>query len=164
MKNRIPTEMLIELAECFIFILCLLALIIILVMSASAEAQTRHQIELMIKDAALANNIDPKLAIAIAQVESGLNPKAVGGLGERGTFQLRPEYHKHVEGDTRANIFTAVAYLAEVKRLCEPKYGEAWLIGYNLGPHYQKPIRYPTLFPYFLKVKRAMNDQLALNN
>jgi hypothetical protein len=37
--------------------------------------------------------IDPNLAIAVAKTESGLNPVAVGTIGEIGLFQVRPDFY-----------------------------------------------------------------------
>lgn len=47
----------------------------------------------LIMTISLQMGFDPNMAIAIAQYESSLNPKAVGAIGEVGLFQLRPEFY-----------------------------------------------------------------------
>lgn len=109
-----------------------------------------------IVEAAELNGLDPELVLAIAEVESGTNPKAIGSQGEVGIFQLKREYHV-TDVSIHEHINIAVAYLKTVKDLCEQKYGDAWFIGYNIGPHYQKEIKHPRLFPYYVKVMSVRN-------
>lgn len=104
-------------------------------------------------------NIDPNLAVSIAVVESNLNPNAIGGLGEIGLFQLRPEYHNVIIGQPRHNIKTAIKYLAELKKICHTKYGTAWFICYNTGP-YKKIKVAPKEFSYYKKVMIVYGERL----
>jgi soluble lytic murein transglycosylase-like protein len=147
----------------FVFVMLILGLIFSAIALETADASTGDEVEAIVREVAAAEEFDPDLAVAIADVESGLNPDAVGSLGELGVYQLRPEYHAVKRGAVRQNIVAAIRYLKHVRELCEPKWGDAWFIGFNVGPHYEKPIRYPTLFPYYLKVKAAIEARLAAN-
>lgn len=122
----------------------------LLFLGTQASAFTKTDIESLIRISALRYGVEPDVAIAVAQVESGLNDKAVGSLGELGVFQLRPEYHNVLPGATAYNIDLGVRYLAYVRAQCEPDYGPAWMNCFNHGPY--KRVHYPTLFPYYRKV------------
>lgn len=141
-----------KLTQLIIFWLLLLAII------ASADP---IKIERDIRKIAAVEGVSPDLAVAIAKVESQLKPNKIGGLGEIGLFQLRPEFH-NVTRDYKTNIRTAMRYLKQIEPVCRAKYGEAWVICYNLGPNYAKPIRFPKKFPYYIKVKREITT-LAMN-
>ena len=139
-------------------------LILALAMSAlafsSAEAKTEPQIKKIIEMTAIKHGIDPVLAVAIAQVESNLNPDAIGSLGEIGVYQLRPEYHNVKRGDVRHNVETAIKYLADIRRKWQPVYGDAWFIKFNLGPNY-RTLNHPEKFPYYVRVMRKKQIYLA---
>ncbi len=110
-------------------------------------------VEQQIVQAARHAGVSPSLALAIADVESGGNPNAVGSLGELGVFQLRPEFHSVTKGDTRGNIELGVRYLAALKRQCA-SYGDAYFVCFNYGT--ARRLVYPRLFPYYQKVKLAL--------
>jgi hypothetical protein len=95
--------------------------------------------------------IDPKIAIAVATVESGLNPKAVGKAGEVGVFQLHPSFFKAT--NTRQNIRLGIKHLAYWKAHCPVREGYEWVTCYNQGSRHPK---YPKLFPYYKKVAAVM--------
>ena len=67
------------------------------------------------------------IADAVAQVESGFNPTAVGGVGEVGLMQIRPEtaamlgYRGSVGGlfEPEINVRLGVKYLAQAWRLTD---------------------------------------------
>lgn len=139
-------------------ILIALAMFLILVLSQSTLAAETKQLEKTIVREAKRAGIDPELALAIAKVESGLNDKMVGKLGEVGVFQLRPEYHAVVKGDTTNNIRVGVRYLAHLHDKCGRVYGAAYFICFNLGENYRR-IRYPKLFPYYVRVMRALQTR-----
>lgn len=120
---------------------------------AKAKGLSRPQIEREIVAAALKHGVNPDLALAIAEVESGLNPRAIGGLGEIGIFQLRPEYHDVRHGNARHNIDVAIRYLAKLKRLCG-SYGDAYFVCFNYGP--ARKLKAPKQFPYYGKVKATL--------
>lgn len=147
-----------DLIELLMLGACLLAFLFAFALGSIAEAQTRNEIEAAILEAAERHEIEPDLALAIAEVESSFNPNAVGGLGEIGIFQLRPEYHRVIPGDIRGNAEVAMQYLAQLKTQCS-HYGEAFYICWNLGPNYRR-LKHPTLFPYFKKVQK-IRQQIA---
>lgn len=122
-----------------------------------ANAQTRIEIERHIRAKAHAHGVQPELALAIVQVESSFNPNAVGGLGEIGLFQLRPEFHDVREGDVNHNITVAIKYLAELKQKCS-HYGDAYFVCFNYGPNRAK-LKHPRLFPYYQKVKTVQANR-----
>jgi len=104
--------------------------------------------------------ISSELIVAIVKVESNFNPKAVGSShGEVGLMQLRPKYFKTATFDVENNMEIGVKYLAKLKKICYPKYGDAWFICYNLGP--SKTVKHPKLFAYY---KKVTNAKKALKN
>lgn len=129
--------------------------ICVLAWSITTQAESKKEIIRQITDTATVAGIDPDLAIAIAMVESSLNPKAVGALNEQGLFQLRPEYHPVVIGNTTHNILVGVTYLLELKTKNKEKYGYAWFVLYNTGPY--NPPKNPRQTKYYKKVVREIN-------
>lgn len=95
--------------------------------------------------------VDPALVLAIVQVESGFNPKAIGPSKERGLMQLHPKYFPKAKLDIKGNMETGVAYLAKLKKLCG-HYKEAWFVCYNVGPN--RPLYKPKRFLYYVKVMK----------
>lgn len=124
-----------------------------MVFSSSSNAQTRAQLEQRIVAAATSKGIDPNLALAIAEVESQFRVDAIGGLGEIGVFQMRPEFHPVVKGRPMQNIDVAIEYLAHLQAKCAG-YGEAFFVCYNYGT--ARRLKHPTLFPYYAKVRLVM--------
>lgn len=57
---------------------------------AGAAAADETEIRALIRAAAAENGIPSEVAEAVAEVESGYNPKAVGGVGEIGLMQVLP--------------------------------------------------------------------------
>lgn len=106
----------------------------------------------LIITAALAQGVDPVLAVAIAKTESNLNPNAVGSLGERSVFQLRPEYHDVRPGFTAHNVSIALQYLKQVQAKCKHALDNTWVICYNLGIKGGSRIRHPKDFSYYRQV------------
>lgn len=133
-----------------------LFLTIIILFSTHAHAQNKAEIIRQITQTAQVAGIDPDIAVAIAMVESSLNPKAIGGLGEIGLFQLRPEYHNVVAGNTNHNIMVGVAYLLLIKTKYKGKYGNAWFVLYNTGPY--RPPKDPKATKYYQKVMREVGQ------
>lgn len=107
----------------------------------------------LIEQTSVNHGLDPDLAVAIAITESSLNPNAIGGLGEVGLFQLRPEYHDVQKGNVKHNINVAVKYLVKIKGICEDKYDKAWFICFNTGPYKVIKVE-PTEFTYYKKVMK----------
>ncbi len=137
----------------------ILFLIFLLGMAVTEEvkAQTRIEIETVIIQSAKAHGINPNLALAMAEVESQMNPRAVGALGEVGLFQLRPEFHWAVSTNVKTNTVLAMRYLAQLKKSCR-HYGDAFFVCFNYGPVRQ--LKHPKLFPYYRKVQIAMQRRI----
>ncbi|GLK77573.1 hypothetical protein GCM10008171_28270 [Methylopila jiangsuensis] len=89
--------------------------------AAPDEAAIRR----LIVAAAAEHGVPAELAEAVAEVESGFNPKAVGGVGEIGLMQVLPStarmlgYRGALPGlfDPGTNVGYGVRYLAEAWRL-----------------------------------------------
>jgi soluble lytic murein transglycosylase-like protein len=127
----------------------------ILLLSYNSDANSSKEIIKQIQATSKVAGIDPDLTLAIATVESGLNPNAIGGLNEIGLFQLRPEYHNVTIGDFKQNILVGVSYLSYVKSKCWNKYKDAWFVGFNYGPKCK--LVYPKRTAYYKKVMREIN-------
>lgn len=106
--------------------------------------------------------VDPKVALAVAEVESGYNANATGGAGEIGLFQIMPAI-AHKRGYTRkqllnpaTNIRLGLTMIKEAQRDCVHKEGITYLVCYNYGIANAKRVKHPTKFPYVRKVKAKM--------
>jgi soluble lytic murein transglycosylase-like protein len=77
------------------------------------------QIEDQIRDTALRYGVDPALALAVAQQESGFNQGARGAAGEVGVYQLMPgtasDLGVNPYNETQ-NIEGGISYLAQLYR------------------------------------------------
>jgi soluble lytic murein transglycosylase-like protein len=119
-----------------------------LLISSSCLASS---IENQIASEARKQGLDPRIAIAVATVESSLNPKAVGPKGELGLFQLHPKFFKSV--GTQENIRLGIKHLLYWKNNCPASAGYEFVNCYNQG---KRSPRYPKLFPYYKKVSAAL--------
>lgn len=135
----------------------ILLVVFLYVCKGSADQTATSKIKQQIVTSALKNGIDPTLALAIAEVESGYNPDVIGSLGEIGVFQLRPEFHSVIRNNTKHNIDTATKYLAELWHKCA-HYGDAYFVCFNYGS--ARRLKHPRLFPYYVKVKAAQKRLL----
>lgn len=132
-----------------------IAFLFIFLFSYYSEAQSKKEIEKKIISIASASGLDPDVVLAIATVESSLNPLAVGALNEQGLFQLRPEFHPVIIGNAEHNILVGVAYLLELKTKFSKKYGNAWFVMFNYGPY--NPPSAPAKTKYYQKVMTEVN-------
>lgn len=100
--------------------------------------------------------VAPNVSLAVAQVESGLNPNAVGTIGEVGLFQLKPQdfpgYKKTQLFEVETNIILGIKYLAWNKKYCNHKEDIFFTICYNKGIFGGSKIKYPDKDKYYLKV------------
>ena len=107
-------------------------------------------------------NVDPHIALAVASVESNLNPHAIGGHGEVGLFQVMPAQFKK-RGYTRKqmemplnNIYVGLQMIAEARKSCIHKGAIHSLVCYNAGPTVAKKIKNPSKFAYVKKVTKKL--------
>lgn len=139
-----------------IFLVIVFLIVTLMALTAlGAEATYRSAIV----HAALKHGVDPTLALAIAEVESGFNPRAKGSKGELGIYQLRPEFHGKPK-TTSQNITVAMEYLAKIKKDCYPKYGSAYFVCYNFGPNRRLKVA-PSATDYYQKVFKAYSRRRA---
>ncbi|GLK67097.1 lytic transglycosylase domain-containing protein [Hansschlegelia plantiphila] len=79
----------------------------------------------MVRAAAFADGLPPEIAEAVAEVESGFNPNAVGGVGEIGLMQVMPSTARMLGFadplpklfDPETNIRYGVRYLGQAWRI-----------------------------------------------
>lgn len=119
------------------------------ILSKLSEEQAQFALEIVSK--AKEMGIDPRLAVALAYRESGLNPKAKGTSGEIGLMQVMPSTAKGMGftaeelNDPSKNIEIGLTYL---KRGLEKFDGDPMLAaaGYNAGldhPYFSDPENKP---------------------
>lgn len=104
--------------------------------------------------------VDSTVALSVAKVESGLNPDAIGDIGEIGVYQIRPEfakgYTKKQLHDPFINIYLGLLKIREAQEKCIHKRDINYLICYNYGFANALKVKHPTLFPYVKRVKKEM--------
>ena len=102
--------------------------------------------------------VDPRLSLAVAVVESRLNPIAVSHKGAVGVFQLMgdsfPGYTKEQLLNPEVNIKLGIQYLAWNKKYCKHKVDETWIICFNYGVGNAKKVKFPKKFPYYVSVMK----------
>jgi soluble lytic murein transglycosylase-like protein len=112
----------------------------------------------LIKLYAVTMGFDPNLAVSIATIESGLNPKAIGSVGEVGLFQIRPQFvDKSIRdtlSDPHVNITVGIKLLQNAQKRCVHQEYYGWLTCYNAGFVGAKRIKNPSKFPYVKKIRR----------
>ena len=89
----------------------------------------------LVQSAAVRYGVDPSLALAVAQQESGLDQSRVSSAGAQGVMQLMPATAAELgvnPGDLAGNIEGGVRYLAQLLR----RFGDTALAlaAYNAGP------------------------------
>lgn len=111
-------------------------------------------------------DVEPKVAIAVAAVESRFQPNAIGEAGEIGLFQIMPFVAKK-RGftpkqlhDPIINTYLGLELIKEAKDKCPHKHGIEYLVCYNYGAKNAKKIKHPAKFPYVRKVKKEMGRLL----
>ena len=109
----------------------------------------------MITAEARRQGLEPAIAVAIATVESGLNPHAVGSRGEIGLFQLRPEYFNYSKqqlANPKINAKLGIQHLIYMRKNCPSQLDLTWVACYNSGIN--RHPKYPHLLPYYKKFRR----------
>lgn len=127
-----------------------------------AEAQTIKTTEEIIIEIADEYKLDRGLLLAIATVESNLNPSAKGAADDVGLFQLRQRYFgANASTCVKTNARTAAAYLAWLReRPACKQYGRYWYVCFNRGLN-RKPLTSVKKFNYTVKVERARTQYAA---
>lgn len=127
-------------------------LIFVLIQSTCAKAEDIIE---MIKAEAIKQQFDPTIAIAVATVESSLNPKAIGKAGEIGLYQILPKVETSGADlhDTKTNIRIGIQHLKYWQRFCPTNEGIEFVNCYNSGFKHPK---YPKLRPYVRKIASVM--------
>lgn len=132
------------------------------VVAAGVIAEAQTTIEEIINKEADRYELDRGLLLAIATVESNLNPSAKGAADDVGLFQLRQRYFG-VNASTcaKTNARTAAAYLAWLReRPACKQYGRYWYVCFNRGLN-RKPLTNVKKFDYTVKVERARTQYAA---
>ena len=100
------------------------------------------------------HKVDPMLVLAVIQVESNFNPKAVGrSHGETGLMQLHPRYFPKTF-DIEQNLSLGIKHLAQKLKQCRTL-KQAAVVCYNVGATRGKMLREPNNHPYVKKVATA---------
>ena len=106
-------------------------------------------------------DINPQLALSVAKTESSLNHLAIGPFKEVGLFQVRPEYSKFTATELLlpiVNVTEGLRILSEAKRKCKSTIEFTFVNCFNLGLRGGSKLKYPKLFPYYVKIMENMND------
>jgi len=116
---------------------------------------------------AQASGVSPYIVASVIQVESSWRTDAVGGVGEQGLAQLRPEFFDHVDLlDPEENIRLAVLHMADIKTRCSSLneragWKRAWVICHNTGVTGAHRLKEPENFGYLQRVRKAYNEYKA---
>lgn len=109
-------------------------------------------------------NVDPIVAISVAEQESQFNTNAVGSAGEIGLYQVKPQYVKDYTREQlfipEVNIKVGIQKLAEAKKTCIHKHDITWVTCYNLGRTAARRIKHPELFPYVVNLNRRIASKV----
>lgn len=115
-------------------------------------------VEEIIEREARVQGFEPEVAMAVARVESGLNPGAVGARGEIGLFQIRPEFApvpREALFNPKVNARLGIQLLVYYRTFCPLSNGLEWVTCFNQGLRNPK---YPQRLPYYQKVIRALAE------
>ncbi len=117
--------------------------------AAGTWSGSHREVENIIRTTASKYNLDPKLALAVATAESGLEPQAVSPAGAVGVMQLMPDTARSLGVqnifDPKENIDGGIRYLRQLLNTFDGDTTKA-LAAYNAGPEAVK--RYCGVPPY----------------
>lgn len=128
---------------------------------SGTAAHCEDKIVDIIRNEAIRQHFDPTVAISIAQIESNLNPNAIGPKKEIGLFQILPKYSPVAKislFDPKINARIGILKLKEALSKCALQKDLTYVICYNNG--WRKP-KYPYKHPYYRKFMiawRELND------
>ena len=108
---------------------------------------------------AMITGIDPDVALAVAHVESNLNPNAKGALGEVGVYQILPEYSDYSAKelkDTTINIKEGMRMLKFAKTYCKHQDKNMWVNCFNAGIKGGSKLVQPEKFEYYKRVTKTI--------
>lgn len=121
---------------------------------------TKAMLIAMIISQAQVQGVDPDLAVAVAEVESGVRVEATGLLGEVGIFQIRPEFQPSLTKEQlrrpKTNIRVGIRMIKRFQEDCFHKKDIYFVICFNFGPANAGKVKNPDKFPYVVKVKEEM--------
>lgn len=115
----------------------------------------------LITISALIEGIKPDTALTIAQIESSMRMDVTGPAGEVGIMQVLPSSSKYSVKELRnplINIKEGLRILKDAKDNCKHQLNETWVVCYNVGIKGSRSIKYPHLFPYYLKYVKIKKD------
>jgi hypothetical protein len=113
----------------------------------------------------LLNGIDPRITEAVISVESGGNPYALGKMGDSGLMQIRKRYVLESQSQLFqpcTNVRIGTQLLAKAKNACKKCVDVTWINCYNTGTHGCKRIKHKDRFPYYLKIKKVLNERINI--
>lgn len=115
-----------------------------------------HKIAQAVIDEAHKHSLDPVFLMAVIKTESGFNPKIVGGVGEIGLMQIRPETAEWIIKKLnlkKADLFNPVdnirvgaAYFSYLREHFDD-HARLYVAAYNMGPGNVKNLRQNSVWP-----------------
>ena len=126
----------------------MISILSILCIGSIAHCDT--QMTNLIRKEAISQGFDPEIAIAIATIESGLNPRAIGPKKEVGLFQILPRFSpvpRIALFDPKVNARVGIEKLIEAQKKCRVNKNLTYVICFNNGLS-RKP-NHPLLHPYY---------------
>jgi hypothetical protein len=82
---------------------------------------------------AMINNTNCPEVLALAELESSFNKNAIGAVGEKGLFQIRPEYYGKVPKTVQGQTEQVLEVLKYVRGRCQKDISMNWILCYNVG-------------------------------
>lgn len=131
-------------------------------------------IKKMIVTYALAHNVDPYVALSIANIESNYRHDVVSHTEDYGIFQINKKYYPDIEhASIEENIEIGIKHLKFTKKHCSldkerlhkkfPYNGKhlknLWIVCYNVGVNGIRKLKEPWKFEYFRKFQEEYRRQ-----
>lgn len=129
------------------------------VLAGQSCQRAKADVTSVIKQTAIKQGIDPNLALAVAEVESSLNPKATGKAGEVGLFQLHPRFHPNASYEINKNVHMGIRTLIYWKTNCPTKTNNTWITCFNSG---NRKLQSPQTAPYYRKVMQRYYQRIIV--